>query len=344
MASPLLVTVIDDRHLWDSEVNRLGGHPLQLWGWGEVKAHGAWTAHRIEISRDDTTVGLAQVLVRPLPSRFRALSYVPRGPVIAGDADGQGDATLRAEVTQAVVDWCRGTIGGVGVTLEPDWPLGTPLDLPGAQPATNPILYAKTLILDLRRSDDELMAVMAKKTRQYVRKSQREGLEFRSVTTGAELDACLAIYRETAERAGFGLHPDDYYRLVVSELGDHSPIFAAFARSAEGGPHDRPVAFVWFAASAYTSFELYGGMNEDGQQLRANYGLKWHAIQSMRQRGVVRYDVNGLLNDGISTFKRGFADHEDELLGSIDVPFSALYGVWNKALPLAKKAVRAVRG
>ncbi|PJI85683.1 lipid II:glycine glycyltransferase FemX [Luteimicrobium subarcticum] len=342
MASPLLVTVIDDRDLWDGEVNRLGGHPLQLWGWGEVKAHGAWTAHRIEVSRGDTTVGLAQVLVRPLPSRFKSLCYVPRGPVVAGDADGTGDDALRAEVTQAVVDWCRTTIGGVGITLEPDWPAGTPLALPGAQPATNPVLYAQTLILDLRRSDEELMKVMAKKTRQYIRKSEREDLEFRAVHSDAELDACLAIYRQTAERAGFGLHPDDYYRLVRRELDVHSPVFAAFARTHDGGPHDRPVAFVWFAASTRTSFELYGGMDDEGMALRANYGLKWFAIRSMREQGVVRYDVNGLLNDGISTFKRGFADHEDELLGSVDVPFSALYGVWNKALPLAKKAVRAV--
>jgi lipid II:glycine glycyltransferase (peptidoglycan interpeptide bridge formation enzyme) len=338
-----IVTVVDDPQLWDAEVDRLGGHPLQLWGWGQVKSEGAWTAHRVEVSRDGATLGLAQVLVRPLPSRFKSLCYVPRGPVVAGDPDGDGDDAMRSGVTRAVVDWCRTTIGGVGVTLEPDWPLGTPLDLPGAQPAPNPILYSKTLILDLRKTDDELMAVMAKKTRQYIRKSGREDLEFRSVVTDAELDACLVIYRETAERAGFGLHPDEYYRLVRSELGEHSPIFAAFARSRDDGPHDRPVAFVWFAASARTSFELYGGMDEEGQQLRANYGLKWHAIRSMRERGVVRYDVNGLLNDGISTFKRGFADHEDELLGSIDVPFSPLYGVWNKALPLAKKAVRAVR-
>ena len=86
---------------------------------------------------------------------------------------------------------------------------------------------------------------------------------------------------------------------MAAELGEHSPVFAAFARSAPDGPHDRPVAFVWFAASARTSFELYGGMDDEGQRLRANYGLKWHAITAMRERGVVRYDVDGLLNDGI---------------------------------------------
>lgn len=341
----LTVRTVTERDTWDNRVRTLGGHPLQLWGWGEVKGAGAWTPHRLEVVAPNGGIaGLAQVLVRTLPAQFKALSYVPRGPVVFGDADGTTHDGLRDAVTAAVVEWCRTTVGGVGVTLEPDWDLGTLLSLDGSRPAANPVLYPTTLILDLRHTPDELMAVMAKKTRQYIRKSQREDLEFRPVTSDTELDGCLALYRETAERAGFGLHGDDYYRLVARELGDDSPIFAAFTRSTDGGPHDRPVAFVWFAASKRTSFELYGGMNADGQALRANYGLKWYAICQMRDRGVVRYDVNGLLNDGISTFKRGFADHEDELIGSIDVPFSVWYSTWNKGLPTAKKVVRRLRG
>ncbi|WP_369373730.1 lipid II:glycine glycyltransferase FemX [Promicromonospora sp. Populi] len=347
----LAVDVVTEPSTWDREVLALGGHPLQLWGWGEVKAAGSWRAHRLRVTEDGSTVGLAQLLVRPLPAQFKALSYVPRGPVVAHHEGktaqavfGVGDTATRNAVTNAVVEWARENVGGVGITIEPDWPVGTTVTLEDKRLAPNPILYPSTLILDLLKSEDELMSVMSKKTRQYIRKSQREDLDFREVTLPEELDACLEIYRQTAERAGFGLHSDDYYRLVKSALGPASPVYAAFARSVEGGPHDRPVSFVWFAASSTTSFELYGGMNDDGMNLRANYGLKWYAITRMKERGVVRYDVNGLLNDGISNFKRGFADHEDELVGSIDVPFSRWYSTWNQALPAAKKVVRKLRG
>lgn len=54
--------------------------------------------------------------------------------------------------------------------------------------------------------------------------------------------------------------------------------------------------------------------------------------------------MNGLLNDGISDFKRSFAKHENTLHPSIDVPFSSLYTAWNKALPTAKKVLRKIRG
>jgi lipid II:glycine glycyltransferase (peptidoglycan interpeptide bridge formation enzyme) len=177
---------------------------------------------------------------------------------------------------------------------------------------------------------------MTKKTRQYIRKSAGEAIEIRRVKGGEELDACLAIYKETAERAGFGIHADQYYYDIFDNLGEHSPVFAAF----QG---DKPIAFLWLAISQRTAFELYGGMNDEGQRLRANYALKWHTIQTMKKWGIELYDFNGLLNDGVSTFKQGFADHETMLAGTYDKPLSPLYNVWTHALPAAKKIIQKIK-
>ncbi|WP_164545247.1 lipid II:glycine glycyltransferase FemX [Antribacter gilvus] len=346
LAGPLTVDVVTDPAAWDREVLALGGHPLQLWGWGEVKAAGAWRAHRLRLTAPDgRAAGLAQVLVRPLPAQFKALSYVPRGPVVAHrDADdtrtvvyGVGDDESRAAVTQAVTEWCRTHVGGVGLTLEPDWPAGTRIDLPGRRYAPNTILYPSTLILDLTKSADQLQAAMGKSTRYDIRKAGRSGLEVRRVTTEDEVRAVLEVYKETAERAGFALHSDTYYLDIHRELGEHSVLVAAFADGA-------PCAFVWCVASSSTSFELYGGINDTGRKARANAPVKWHAIELAQRAGLVRYDMNGLLNDGISEFKKSFAQHTDELVGSIDVPFSRWYTTWNSALPTAKKVVRKLRG
>lgn len=345
LTGPLAVDVVTDRSAWDREVLALGGHPLQLWGWGEVKAAGAWTAHRLRVTLPGgATAGLAQVLVRPLPAQFRALSYVPRGPVVAHRYGGEtakvvygvGDDDTRSAVSQAVTDWCRENVGGVGITIEPDWPAGTRLELPGRRYAANQILYPSTLILDLTKSPEELQAAMSRTTRSDVRKGGR-GVEVRRVVTEDEVHGVLAVYKETADRAGFALHSDKYYLDIHNELGEHSVLVAAFADGV-------PCGFVWCVSSASTSFELYGGINDAGRKARANAPVKWHAIQLAQQAGLVRYDMNGLLNDGISEFKRSFAQHTDELVGSIDVPFSRWYTTWNSALPTAKKVVRKLRG
>ena len=119
-------------------------------------------------------------------------------------------------------------------------------------------------------------------------------------------------------------------------MGEHSVVMAAF--------HDnQPIAFLWSVISANTSFELYGGMNDLGQQLRANYALKWQTVTRMKEWGIERYDMNGLLNDGVSTFKQGFASHENLLVGTYDKALSPLYFLWSKALPFGKKILQKLK-
>lgn len=317
----------DEPALWDEIVHDMSGHPLQLWGWGEVKAAHHWTAHRVLFTDEhDGVEGAAQVLVRTLPGPFRRLVYVPRGPVWRKDK--------QTEVLAALIAYVKHHLPGVVLTIEPD---ETELEVAGKwRRSPNNILLARTLILNLEKTEDELMGAMTKKTRQYIRKSAREGVAIRRVTAKEEVAQCLAIYHQTAARAGFALHDDAYYYDIHEKLGESSVIFAAY----DG---DEPVSFVWLAVSAHTAFELYGGMNDRCQELRANYALKWHAITTCQDWGVARYDMNGLLNDGVSAFKQGFAQHEDELVGTFDYPLSPLYSLWTKGLPQAKRVVRRIK-
>lgn len=322
----ITVETCDSKEQWDDEVLSRGGHPLQLWGWGEVKAAHNWRVERVLVKRDQTVIGAAQLLIRSLPKPFNALVYVPRGPV--------ADEKSREAVLDELADYAKRTYKGVAISVEPDWV--TMPDARGWKQTSNTILIPETLILNLTKTEDELLSEMTKKTRQYIRKSGSEGLEIRKVKGREELAPCLDIYRQTAERAGFGIHDDQYYYDIYDQLGEHSPVFAAFLNG-------KPVAFLWLAISKETAFELYGGMDDDGQRLRANYALKWHAITTMKKWGISRYDFNGLLNDGVSTFKRGFASHEDLLAGTYDKPLSPLYAIWSQALPTAKKIVRTIK-
>lgn len=311
---------------WDSEVLDRGGHPLQLWGWGEVKSSGNWKAKRLFVYEDDYCIGLAQVLLRPLPWPLRNLAYIPRGPV--------AELIKRPVVLMAISSYVKKHYGAVSLVVEPDWE-----DMPqvaGWKKSPNPILMARTLILDLTKSEDDLLARMTKKTRQYIRKSEKSGVEIRRAKNHDDVAACLAIYKETAKRAKFSLHKDSYYEAIFEILGSNSQLFMAMYQG-------RVVAFLWLAVSEETAFELYGGMNDEGQQLRANYTLKWEAIRRIKEWGIRRYDMNGLLNDGVSQFKQGFASHENMLAGTYERPLSPLYSLWAKGLPIVKKMLRLVK-
>lgn len=370
----LKIIEITDKKEWDDFVNEHNGHPLQLWGWGELKAESSnWKVVRVFLKNGEEKyidrkkndhsdiVAAAQILIRKLPFPLNSFAYIPRGALVISKKPIE-----RARISREIALWVSKNIKPkpVCLTMEPDWDNEDFELLNGWKKSKNTILIPQTLILDLTQNEDELLAKMSKKTRQYIRKSGGE-VKVRQLRTEEEIDRALEIYTETAKRAGFAIHSKDYYHKLYQKMGENSPIFGAFIEKAQGDlteknentetfeeyktteervaeklKNQEMVAFLWFAQSDSVAFELYGGITEVGQKVRANYVLKWIAIIEMKNRGVKRYDFNGLLNDGISKFKAGFANHEDLLVGTLDFPISKSYFIWNSFLPTAKKIVR----
>lgn len=314
-----------DKEQWDEYVLEHGGHPLQLWAWGQVKAGHGWVAERVFAYDEDKIVGAAQLLVRRLPLPFRAFAYIPRGPLF--------EEAYKDEFLDKIAVLAKRDHHAVALSIEPDlFAFERPADWVRA---TNKILSAETILLDITRTESDLLADMAKKTRQYIRKSGAD-VQIRQVKKREEIEACLAIYRQTATRAGFNLHNDQYYLDVFIQMQDYSPIFAAYKG-------DELVSFLWLAISESTAYELYGGMNDLGQELRANYALKWHAIKKVKEWGLSRYDFGGLVAGGVSNFKQGWAEDVTVFAGTFDKPLSPLYTLWSKGLPFAKKTVHSLR-
>ncbi|MDB5179853.1 MAG: hypothetical protein JWN12_485 [Candidatus Saccharibacteria bacterium] len=318
-----------DKEQWDEYVLEQGGHPLQLWGWGQVKAAHGWTAERVfafDDSEDDKIVGAAQILIRKLPFPLRSFAYIPRGPI--------AEESFQTEFLEKLAGLVKRDYRSVALSVEPN---SFEFEAPtGWKRSANRILSPDTILLDIAKTESDLLADMAKKTRQYIRKSAAEGITIKQVHTRDELEECLFIYRQTADRAKFNLHADQYYLDVFNLMGDHSPIFAAYL---EG----KPIAFLWMAISADTAYELYGGMNEDGQRLRANYALKWYVIRKVKEWGLLQYDFGGLVVGGVSIFKQGWATEETSFAGTFDKALSPAYTLWSKGLPKAKAILQKIR-
>lgn len=310
---------------WDEYVLSCAGHPLQLWPWGQVKSAHGWKAERMFVYDEDERIGGAQVLIRPLPLPFRAFGYIPRGPL--GSVERQGD------VLTALADFVKREYHAVVLSVEPD---SYEFDKPkGWLRSTNKVIPGETVLLDLTKSESDLLAAMAKKTRQYIRKSSAD-IEIKPVRRAEDLEACLEIYRQTSKRAGFNVHSNEYYLDVKRLMGDYSPIFAAYADG-------EPVSFLWLAISGETAYELYGGMNGRGQELRANYALKWYAIRKVKEWGLQRYDFGGVVEGGVATFKQGWSADTTLFAGSFDRPLSPFYTLWSKGLPFAKRTAQRLR-
>ncbi len=321
--------IVDNRQVWDDFVNQSPyGHPLQLWGWGELKELNNWQSVRLAVMSGDSIIAGAQVLTRVIPKVPRVFMYIPRGPVAEPESD-----ELKF-LLSSVVDYARDH-GAISVKMEPNW---TSCRLPkGWRKSQNRILLDSTLMIDLTLTEELLLQGMRSKTRQYIRKSEREGIEIVRDTNNEHIDRIMELYRETAHRADFALHEEEYYHRLCQTLGENNHIYVA-------KKNGQLLAFLWLVATDAVAFELYGGMSAEGSDLKANYALKWEVMKRMKSAGIHTYDLNGRLNEGIDQFKSGFVEEPTTLIGPYDYPIRlALYQAWERGLPIAKRVMRRVR-
>jgi lipid II:glycine glycyltransferase (peptidoglycan interpeptide bridge formation enzyme) len=329
----------------------------------EYPKDSVWSARRVKVIENDRAIAGAQILFRRLLFPFRSMAYIPRGPFFVSLEYKNIDESQFSKVFSAIREWVHKNSNAFFLKVEPDieftksnysvhnenklenklenkienkdiahilsgitWPKDF-------KKTENGILFPRTLIIDLNKSEDEIKKGIRKKTRYYVRKTENDkDLTVEIVQNEHDLHECIKIYKETAARAKFPIHESGYYEKLFDL--DISKLFVAKYKS-------ECVAFLWLATSGETAFELYGGTNQVGQQVRANHLLKWCAIINSKESGQARYDFNGLLNDGITFFKKGFSDTETLLVGTADSVFNkALYFLWDKLLPVGQRVLR----
>ncbi|HSX41079.1 MAG TPA: peptidoglycan bridge formation glycyltransferase FemA/FemB family protein [Candidatus Saccharimonadales bacterium] len=322
---------ITNRAQWDDWVaGHPFGHPLQLWGWGEVKRLNGWTPLRLAWVEDGQIKAAAQMLLWPIPRLGKMVAYVPRGPVI-----DPVDAAAHA-----FIDHLRQAAKGhraLYLKLEPAWrefAFGSRWEK-----TEDHVLLPETFTIDLSQSEDEMLEKMSRKHRQYIRKAEREGVKVVECRHQREhLGRFGRIYSQTAKRAGFSIHAKDYYDELSIQLGDSNHIYYA---EIDG----QPEAVLWVATAGTVAFELYGGVTEKGQDNKANYALKMQAIRDAKAAGLKLYDFNGRLNEGVSQFKEGFGPDETDWVGTYHAPIDkTAYAVWSKLFPILKPIGRKIIG
>ncbi|MCI1984248.1 MAG: aminoacyltransferase [Bifidobacteriaceae bacterium] len=319
----LKIREITNHDEWDETVETLGGHPMQAWEWGDLKAAtGPWTAHRVAVSdesnpNDGTAVGAAQILVRRLPWPFTAIAYSPRGPMVA-------DHGNYGAVADALGDWCKRQFHAVSLKIDPPT---TAISLSDRWQEGAHVLIASTAIVDLRPDIEDVMkSLHSRNARNYIRKGKKTGIDVR-LGTAEDVDTVIDIYKKTAAHDHFPIHTPEFYHEAFTRLGKVGQLIIA--------EHEGEIlSFMWNVTNTWGASELWAGATDNGRKMRANYPLKWGAMEAAKKVGAKRYDMNGLLNDGISEFKKSFQNVPTNWVGTYDLPLSPLFHVWEGSLKL----------
>lgn len=345
-----------------------GAHVLQSWEWGYVKSLYGWVPqYHIWVERDgeifsmqalpdegETVVGAALVLDRSisaagvnLPLR---ISYVPKGPVI----DDWSNVNHRQRIIEDLVSIARRT-GAILMKIDPDVCLGTGApgsadsmdDLAGLDVmnelqksgwifSAEQVQFRNTVVVDLKSSEEEILARMKQKTRYNVRLAARKDVVIRRGTL-EDLDLLYRMYARTSVRDGFVIRERQYYldvwRICLA-AGIAEPIIAEVEAS--------PVAAVIMFRFARQAWYLYGMSRQEHRDKMPNYLLQWEAMRRAKAAGCSSYDMWGAPDVfdksdplwGVYRFKEGFGGEVIRRLGAWDMPLKpGLYRVYSQILP-----------
>lgn len=314
------------------------GHLLQTWAWGELKRAYGWTPVRLAVEQDGAWVAGAQVLYRRLGPL--SVGYVPKGPVLVEDT-----AALAEALWQAVRAQSR-RMGALALKVEPEWRDDDAarhawLAAHGFAPSADCIQPRRTIIVDLKPSEDEILARMKQKWRYNVRLSERKGVEVR-VGGADDMAAFHALMQVTGARDQFGVHTEDYYRRAWELFAPEERVRLLLA-SYEGKLLAGLMAFAFNGQAWY----MYGASSDEHRELMPNHQLQWRAMQWARERGCVQYDLWGITDvdpdsasaelGGVQRFKEGFGGEVVRYVGAYDQVYCApLYALLHKVRGLAR--------
>jgi lipid II:glycine glycyltransferase (peptidoglycan interpeptide bridge formation enzyme) len=315
-----------DEATWDRFVaSDPEGHLLQTWGWGALKGAFGWSPLRVAVEQDGALLAGAQVLYR----RFGplALGYIPKGPVLPSR-----DAQALELLWRAIRQRSR-RLRAVALKVEPEWRDDDPgrhawLRGQGFCPSANTIQPRRTILLDLRPKEDEILARMKSKWRYNIRLSERRGVTVRQV--GREgLPAFYDLMRITGERDGFGVHSYAYYEKAL-ELFQPQGRAALLMAYYEGEPLAGLMPYAFNGQAWY----MYGASSNRRRELMPNHQLQWRAMQWARAQGCTQYDLWGIADEdpdaatadlgGVQRFKEGFGGQVVRYVGAYDLAYARL--------------------
>ncbi len=295
-----------DRHsAWDELLAAApGGHVLQSWAWGELKARFGWRVQRVAVGG-----ALAQVLFRPLPGGLGTIAYVPKGPLADyGDA-GSFKALLHA--IRPLAQKQRALCLKIEPDLEDAPALAERLRALGFRPSPQVIQPRRTILVDLTADREELLRRMKQKTRYNVRLAARKGVTVRAGSE-ADLASFYDLMETTARRDGFGIHTRAYYEAahqLFVEPGQGRLLLAEYEGQLLAG------LVVLGTGGGDTACYMYGASSDEHRNLMPTYRLQWEAMLWAKEHGYQDYDLWGVPDENEATLEAGFTKRHDGLWG-----------------------------
>ncbi len=320
-----IIELNDQNYLNEFASEQEPGEFLQSWQWGEFQERLGYKVIRLGVEVDGQ-LAAATTLIKKNLFFGRNYFYSPRGPVIKFKVQSEKFKVLnflfkeirKVAKKERVVFW----------RLEPNFTIQDFSQKMGQIQfkiqKTIAVQPPKTLILDLDKSEDELLAAMHQKTRYNIRLAKRKGVVVRE-SRKDEFEKFWLLLKQTEARDGFRLHPKKYYQEMLAAT--EQPIKEKnklYLKLFLAEYQKEIIAGGIFTFFSQTVTYLHGASANQYRNVMAPHLLQWHLISLAKELGYRHYDffgINEVKWPGVTRFKKGFGGRVVEYPGTFDLIF-----------------------
>jgi peptidoglycan pentaglycine glycine transferase (the first glycine) len=274
-------------------------HLLQTGEWGELKSAFGWKPVRIVSGEAGV-----QVLYRKLPLGF-TIGYIPK-PAISVQ-----QPVFSQELWREIDSVC-GQNRAIFLKLEPDlWQDTKPDNLPitnyKLRVSPHNIQPPRTIIIDIKGSEEEILARMKQKTRYNIRLAEKKSVTIRAWD---DIESFYKMMLITGGRDGFGVHSREYYQRAYELL--HPKQMGELLLAEYQG---KPLAALFVARNGSRAYYLYGASTDEERNRMPTYLLQWEAMKWSKAHGCEEYDLWGVPDEEEVTLETNFEKRHDGLWG-----------------------------
>jgi peptidoglycan pentaglycine glycine transferase (the first glycine) len=296
------ISADEDNPAWDDFVSRIpGAHHEQTIPWANVRMFHGWHSKRIILEKDGRIMAGTQLLIKSI-KYFGKIGYISYGPCLAEKSVEIAEKLVQEIIRMAGLE--KITYMTINLPYYGDYMKPLLLKkkfLPIIDGIPPPRLMTTTLLINLEKSLDELLAEMKIKTRYNINHSIRKGIEIREGTR-EDIDLFFNLMLATCERRNtLPSHPDKgFFELLWDNFYSKGWLRIHIAEY-----NKEPVcAGLSFSFGDTFRFWKFGWSGAYGKY-SPNNGLYWKLIELAKQDGFRRFDLVYLETKVVNAIQQG---------------------------------------
>ncbi len=324
---------------WNSFVKQSPFAPFQqTFAWGDFQKSLGRKVFYLALKERNHYLLTALVIKHPLPLK-KSYFYIPRGPIL--DQKLSPDKQIKIidqflDQLKTIAKQENAVFARFDSAILKDSPLGTHL-IKKYQSATGSIKQPEnTLILDLDKDEEKIIAEMKSKTRYNIRLASKRGV---TVISTSNLTNFLKLNKETTKRDKFQGHEDAYYQNLLKFFAANPEVKLKLLIA---NYQNKAIAGIILAFFHDTAFYLHGASSDEYRNVMAPHLLQWAGIKIAKKLGLKHYDFWGIAPSdqpkhpwsGVTRFKLGFSGKETNYIPAREVAFDRK---WYNLMKIIKK-------